>query len=157
MIKSVWLDFIFLVRKKVLIVSTKRIRNFNDFFCAFNFDREFNSFVFVKKTEIGIFRKVIYLKYLLAKNERNRSIGIKAMRLGKIFGLSTFPVFRHCPTFDSRNMSGISVSVENIPKYSTFDIPRKSVHFCEINWSSKLLPKRMALVEGNKVQFLRLM
>ena len=78
------------------------------------------------------------------------------MRLGKIFGLSTFPVFRHCPTFDSRNMSGISVSVENIPKYSTFDIPQKSVHFREINRSSKLLPKRMALITTAKQEVLAL-
>ena len=32
-----------------------------------------------------------------------QQVSIKAMRLSKNFGLSTFPVFRHCPTFDGRN------------------------------------------------------
>ena len=58
-------------------------------------------------------------------------LSTKAMHVTEIFGLSTFPVFRHCPTFDSRNMSGILILVSNVRK------------FCETyrKFSRKCLPK----------------
>ena len=48
-----------------------------------------------------------------------KHIPIKAMRLPEIFGLSTFPVFRHCPTFDSQKSS------ENKSSLFRFRLSRK--------------------------------
>ena len=63
----------------------------------------------------------------------------KAMRLPEIFGLSTFPVFRHCPTFDGQKSAenytyfpGIKFR-ENVPEFSKIDgICRKSTVIFEI-------------------------
>jgi hypothetical protein len=65
------------------------------------------------------------------------------MRLAKNFGLSTFPVFRHCPTFDGRNKSGILTLVSNVRKFretetetteifENFDICRKFQYLFDI-------------------------
>ena len=46
-----------------------------------------------------------YNHSLNSKKSSDDSLPTKAMRLPEIFGLSTFPVFRHCPTFDGRKSS----------------------------------------------------
>ena len=64
-----------------------------------------------------------------------RMVWTKAMHLPEIFGLSTFPVFWYCPTFDGRNMSGILTLVSNVQKF------RKTYQKFSRNSSSKPLSK----------------
>ena len=53
------------------------------------------------------------------------------MRLGKNFGLSTFPVFRLSRYFEVQNKSGIRVRVSNVRKF----------HETYQKFSQKCLPK----------------
>ena len=96
------------------------------------------------------------------------------MRLSKNFGLLTFPVFRPYRYFDGRNKSGKLTLVSNVRKFCEtyrksyrnteifdicwkfryiFDIFDKSTaildNFAKLYQSSKLLPKRMALMNIN--------
>ena len=81
----------------------------------------------LRKT-IAIFKKEF--KKPSWDNYQWRYIWIKAMRLSKNFGLSTFPVFRPYRYFDGRNKSGILTLVSNVRKFR--ETYRKSYRNTEI-------------------------
>ena len=81
-------------------------------------------------------------------------VATKEMRLPEIFGLSTFPVFRHCETFDGlltvAMIFEFSFDRRKRPEFSSFLFRESRLNYAKFNRTSKLLPERTALVATRK-------